>query len=260
MANTSGRPVRKPVRPTQVPTPVRAVPSAAAPSTPQVVEAAVRVMTICVPEELTTEVLNSTRQLDRHFGVAATTCPRLWASSSLHVWQRNQLVDLRKGRPAYCAGGPIRLLDLAGMRYGASVGAAIRHQHWSHLVHGLKAAQPWRVFMQWHLTDPSTYPMDAMRTAFDNQPQVVAMRMHNAATYGAAHLDVGELEQFQAGQMAYQNYHALWSVCTDALQTVEGVQHKPASASFADAVTYLGHAYRYIESLDGSQRLITVTL
>jgi hypothetical protein len=267
MAKTAARRVVHTVRstsasqPAQATRPSQAAPAAAATTTPKVAEAPVRVMTVCVPEELPTEVLNSTRQLDRHLGVAATTSARLWAVSTLHTWQRSQMVDLRrKGHPIYCAGGPVRLLDLAGMRYGAGVGAGIRHQHWTHVVHGTKPAEPWRVFVERHLNDPSKYPMDATTTAYSNQPRVLAMRMHNATVYGAAQLATDELEQFQAGQMAYQNYHALWSICTDAIITAGGVQRKPGSDSFADKVTYLDQTNRYIESLDGTQRLVAVTL
>jgi hypothetical protein len=256
-------PASQPTRASQ-PTQASRAPQAAQPvaaPTPKVAEAPVRVMTVCVPEQLSTEVLNSTRQLDRHLSVAATMCARLWASPKLHMWQRGQMVDLRKGRrPVYCAGGPVRLLDLAGMRYGASLGAGIRYQLWTDVVGDTRPAASWRVFLERHLNDPGAYPMDTMQTAFDNQPRVLAMRMHNATVHGAAHLAVEELEMFQAGSMAYQNYHALWSVCTDALLTADGVQRKPKSDSLADKVTYLDQANRFIESLDDTQRLITVTL
>ena len=38
------------------------------------------------------------------------------------------------------------------------------------------------------------------------------MRMHNAASYGAAQLGVGELEMLQAGAIAYQHYSATTAV------------------------------------------------
>jgi hypothetical protein len=207
-------------------------------------------------------VLDSTRQLERHLGVSGTSCPRYWASPAIYPWQRRQLIDLRKAKtgPRYCAGGPVRLLDLAGMRHGAYVGASVRHAHWARVVAGTKAATPWPSFLQKHLSDPSAYPMDTATAEFNRQPRVQAMRMYNAATYGPGHLDLGDLEMFQAGASAYANYHALWALCTDAFLTEAGDRLQPASAFFADRITYLEQAARYLDSLDGSQRLFAVTL
>ncbi|MDG4795057.1 hypothetical protein [Micromonospora sp. WMMD1082] len=217
-------------------------------------------MIVCVPDDLH-QVLTSTRQLERHFGVSGTSCPRYWASPALRLWQRRQLIDLRAktAGPRHCAGGPIRLLDLDGMRHGAYVGASLRHAQWSGVVAGTPHATPWPVFLQKHLNDPSGYPMDTATHEFHRQPRVKAMRMHNAATYGPR-FDVGDLEIFQSGPSAYASYHALWAVCTDAFLTADGRRLESASAHFADRITYLERTRRYLESLDGSQRLLAVTL
>ncbi|MDG4834151.1 hypothetical protein O7627_33340 [Solwaraspora sp. WMMD1047] len=236
---------------------------AATTTTPAVVipEPVVRTMIICVSDELA-QVLDSTRNLERHLGVTGTSCPRYWASPAIYPWQRGQLIDLRKARtgPRYCAGGPIRLLDLAGMRHGAYVGASVRHAHWTRVVAGTKTATPWPTFLQRHLSDPSGYPMDTATAEFNRQPRVQAMRMYNAAIYGPGALEVTELEMFQAGGSAYANYHALWALCTDAFLTEAGDRLQPASAFFADRITYLERAARYLDSLDESQRLFAVTL
>ena len=220
----------------------------------------VRHMIVVVPDQLPTQVLRSTRQLDTHLGVQATSWARFWAKPGLRPWQRQNMIDLRKGQPAYCAGGPARLLDLAAMRHGAAVGAGIRHQHWSRAVHGTKAATPWHVYMRRHLDDRSQYPLEVAKADFTNQPRVNAMRIHNAACYGAAQLDVAELEMYQAGQMAYQNYHALWALCLDALLTHDGALLQPDSDAFAHQVTYLDAALRYLDGLDDAVRLLAVTL
>ncbi|MGC4808752.1 hypothetical protein [Micromonospora sp. DT233] len=223
--------------------------------------AVVRTMTVCIPDQLS-PVLDSARHLERHLGVAGTSCPRYWASPALYPWQRRQLIDLRKAKtgPRYCAGGPIHLLDLAGMRHGAYVGASVRHAQWAHVVAGTKAAAAWPVFLQKHLSDPSAYPMDTAIAEFNRQPRVQAMRMYNAAAYGAGHLGLGDLEMFQAGASAYANYHALWAVCTDAFLTEAGDRLRPASAYFADRITYLEQAARYLDTLDDAQRLFAVNL
>lgn len=231
------------------------------PAPAAVPEAVVRTMIVCVSDELS-PVLDSTRNLERHLGVSGISCPRYWASAALRPWQRRQLIDLRTAKtgPRYCAGGPIRLLDLAGMRHGAYVGASVRHQQWAHVVAGTKAATPWPVFLQKHLSDPSGYPMDTATAEFHRQPRVQAMRMHNAATHSPGQLDLGDLEMFQAGASAYANYHALWALCTDAFLTEAGDWMQPASAFFADRITYLEQAARHLDSLDESQRLFAVNL
>jgi hypothetical protein len=221
--------------------------------------ATIRTMIVCVPDELPRESLTA-RQLDRHFGVAGTLSPRFWATPALYLWQRGHLFDLRKGRPAYCAGGPLRLLDLAGMRHAAGMGAGIRHQTWARVVHGTKAATPWHVFETRHLADPAAYPIDIAKAGFNNQPRVNAMRMHNAVAYGAGTLAVDELEMFQAGPMAYQHYHAATAVCGDALITAEGAKLAPDSDAFAHRVTYLEQANRYLDTLAEAQRLLAVTV
>ncbi|MFJ8582870.1 hypothetical protein [Micromonospora sp. NPDC093277] len=218
-------------------------------------------MIVAVSDELAA-ALGSTRNLERHLGVAGAGCPRYWAIPALRVWQRRQLIDLRPAKtgPRHCAGGPIRLLDLAGMRHAAFVGATVRHQQWNHATAGTKPATVWASFLQRHLSDPSDYPMDVATAEFHRQPRVQAMRMHNAATHGPGQLDLGDLEKFQAGGAAYANYHALWALCTDAFLAEAGDRMQPASMFFADRITYLERVARYLESLDDSQRLFAIDL
>jgi hypothetical protein len=220
--------------------------------------ATIRSMVVCLPDGLPREALTA-HQLDRHFGVSGALSPRFWASPAMYLWQRGQLFGLRKGRPAYCAGGPVKLLDLVGMRHAAGMGAGIRHQLWSRVVHGTRPATPWPVYQARHLADPGKYPLDAAEADFHNQPRVNAMRMHNAASYGAAHLAVNELEMFQAGPIAYQHYSACTAVAGDALLTAEGHKLAPGDA-FTHRVTYLEQAGRYLDTVETSQRLLAVAL
>jgi len=220
----------------------------------------IAVALVCVPDELSTGVLSASRRLDRHLNVRGCLYPGFWATK-VRAWQRRNLIGFRAGRPAYCAGGPLSMLDVAGMRHGAAFAAGIRHQQWHTVVHGTRAATPWPVFERRHLHDPPTYPLEQAQTDFDAQPRVQAMRMHNAAAYGAARLDPAELEMFQAGQVAYQRYHALLATCFDAVLTAgDGEQLRPASDAFSDRITYLDNAARYLDSLDGDQRLVAVSL
>ncbi len=221
--------------------------------------ATIRNMIVCLPDGLPSQALTAAT-LDRHFGVSGALSPRLWASPAMWLWQRRDLFAPRKGRPVYCTGGPVRLLDLAGMRHAAAVGAGIRHQLWQRVVHGTRPARPWTEFHARHLADPAKYPLERAQADFHNQPRVNAMRMHNAASYGAAHLGVGELEMFQAGPVAYQHYSASTAVCGDALLTPDGHKLAPASDALCHRVTYLEQANRYLDTVEPGQRLLAVTL
>jgi len=220
----------------------------------------IAVALVCVPDELSTSVLTASRQLDKHLKVRGSLYAGFWAVK-VRPWQRRNLIGLRPGRPAYCAGGPLSMLDVAGMRHAAAFAAGIRHQQWNTVVHGTRAATPWPVFERRHLDNPPTYPLEQAREDFDAQPRVQAMRMHNAANYGAARLDPRELEMFQARQVAYQQYHSLLATCFDAVHTAhDGEQLRPASDTFSDRITYLDNAARYLDTLDGDQRLVAVSL
>ena len=238
---------------TATPTPTVTAPTPVAPT------ATVRTMIVCLPDELPRESLTA-HQLDRHFGVQGTLSPRFWATPAMYLWQRNQMIGMRKGRPAYCAGGPVKLLDLVGMRHAAGMAAGIRFQVWSRAVHGTRPATPWSTYLTRHLADTSKYTMDTASADFHNQPRVNAMRMHNAMHYGAGQLDIADLEMLQAGPMAYQHYCASTSVAGDALLTAEGARLAPASDAFTHRVTYLEQANRHLDTVETSQRLLAVAL
>ena len=242
---------------TATPTPVRATAAPVQRPLPTI-----RTMIVCVPDELSTQVLNSTRQFDRHLGAAATSEARFWVNPNTYLWQNKHLIDLRKAKsgPRYCAGGPIRLLDLTGMRHGAALGASMRHQQWYGVVRGTRDARPWQDHLLRHLTDPGKYPYEQATTDFEAQPRVLAMRAHNAAAFGDVYLDPFELELLQAGPAAYANYHSMWVISTDAVYLLDGSRLQPASDSAADRLTYLSQAIRYLENLDTAQRLLAVTL
>jgi hypothetical protein len=116
------------------------------------------------------------------------------------------------------------------------------------------------VFESRHLAESAQYPYERAQADFFNQPRVNAMRLHNAASYGAAHLEVGELEMFQAGPLAYQHYSATTAVCADALLTPDGHKFAPESDALAHRVTYLEQANRYLDTLEADQRLLAVAL
>ncbi|WP_435124431.1 hypothetical protein [Micromonospora tulbaghiae] len=216
-------------------------------------------MVICLPDELPAQALTS-HQLDTHFAVTGTLTPLFWATPGLRPWQRHLMIGLRKGRPAPCAGGPVRLLDLHGMRHAAAVGAGIRYQIWRQVVHGTRTAIPWPAFETRHLSDPDRYPLDTAIADFHTQPRVHAMRLHTAANPGPGQPGVGELEMYQAGQMAYQHYRAAVSVAGDAMLTADGRRLAPASDALAHRITYLEQALAHLDTLGPHQRLLAVAL
>ncbi|MEU8299710.1 hypothetical protein AB0C04_20855 [Micromonospora sp. NPDC048909] len=216
-------------------------------------------MIVCLPDELPAAALTS-QHLTTHFGVTGTLTSLFWATPGLRLWDRRRMIGLRKGRPAPCAGGPVRLLDLHGMRHAAAVGAGIRYQIWQQVVQGTRAAVPWPVFATRHLTDPGRYPYDSAVADFHAQPRVNAMRMHAAATPGPGQPAVGELEMYQAGQMAYQHYKAASAIAGDALLTVDGREFAPASDALTHRVTYLEQALAHLDTVDADQRLLAVAL
>ncbi|MDT5039491.1 MAG: hypothetical protein QOE51_476 [Actinoplanes sp.] len=221
--------------------------------------ATIRSMIVCLPDGLPSQALTAS-QLDRHFAVSGTLQARFWAVEAMWLWQTKHLVAPRKGTPTYCAGGPVKLLELAGMRQAAGMGAGIRHQLWQQVVHGTQAAKAWHVFEARHLAETDKYPYERAQTDFWNQPRVNAMRLHNASSYGAAHLAVEELEMFQAGPVAYQHYSATTAICADALLTPDGHKFAPASDALAHRVTYLQQTNRYLGNLEADQRLLAVAL
>src|SRR3954447_13977544 len=103
--------------------------------------ATIQSMIICVPAEIPDQAVMS-RQVLKHFGVTGTTHRRFW-TTALRPWHHRRLIDLRKGKPATCAGGPTRLLDLTAVRHAAGVSAGLRHQQWSQVVAGTRPATAW---------------------------------------------------------------------------------------------------------------------
>ena len=146
------------------------------------------------------------------------------------------------------------------LRHAAGVGAGIRHQIWQQAVQGTRPAQPWVAFHTRHLTEPGKYSYEQAVADFWAQARISAMRAHNAANAGVP-LAIDELEMLQAGVTAYQHYSAMTAICGDALLTAERGQLAPASDAFADRMTYLEQAIRYLDGIENTgQRLVAVSL
>jgi hypothetical protein len=221
----------------------------------------IRYSLVCLPEELPTAVLSTGRNLARHLNVPAKAFAALWAKPGLYLWQRRQLIGLGKDRrPAVCAGGPVKLLDLTAMRHAAHIGATMRHDMWHKATRGTRDALPWHVFHGRHLANPSGYPLDKAEADFEGQPRIIAMRLHNTNWVGPDNeLDPSELDFFQCGEAAYANYRALRAMCTDSVITENGQRIQPQSDFVAHRRSYLEKAVQYVENLDLRQRVLCVT-
>jgi hypothetical protein len=223
--------------------------------------ATIKMMIVCLPDGTSPESLTTGFPNPLSTTAAPNAC--LWANGKPRFWQRRDLFGMRRGRkgfPTVCAGGPVRRLNLIGLRDAAGFHAGLRYQQWFNAVSGTRAAKPWHEFLGLHLADPSKLSLDAARKQFLAQARISAMRIFNEANYASPELDPYEVEMFQAGQQAYQSYHAMRAICGDAVQTPTGQRLQPDSDSLADRITYLGVAMRLLLSLPDRQRIMAVTL
>jgi hypothetical protein len=265
VANNSGTPLTR--YGSRVPTPTTGRPNTSpgnrpakpVPTAQVTMPPTIRTMIVCVPETLPGETIAS-GHLDEHLKVRGTLTPRFWTTAGHHLWQRGKLFGLRPGKPAYCAGGPVALLNLDGMRQAAGFAAGVRHQMWQQAVHGTRPAHSWPVYLQRHLADPDRYPRHQAEHDFGRQPRVLAIQLHNMSQPPAGTFDLAELDMYQAGPAAYQHYSAAVTVTGDAVLTSDGAVLAPASDTAADRVTFLDQASRYLHGLAPAQRLLALAL
>ncbi|GAA4470965.1 hypothetical protein [Phytohabitans houttuyneae] len=175
----------------------------------------------------------------------------------------------RRRSPALTFGGPIRQLDLAGMRDAAAAGAAGRWQLWQRVVARTAPARPYWFFEDKHWEDAERWPLGKVRDAFAGQPRCQAMAVYNATVDPAAGLPVEYLEAFQAGEDAYMRLGGLAAVPGDAFAAMvpdpvavtAGTSgwYTPASGRLNDLVAYLTATNRLLNSLHPDTQLAAVT-
>lgn len=213
-----------------------------------------RPVTVCVPDDIAAGDL--TDQTLHRLGVTGILDPRL-PTTAAHRWQRRHLTRFqRHPRPARCAGGPIRLLDLTGLRRHTAALAAHRHRLWTHTVTGTRPAQPWTTFQARHQANPTRYHLEAATAEFWAQPRINAMRLHNTLAPPTDQIPIGHVEVLQAGPAAYQHYCATSAVTGDAVHTLDGATIAPAGDDLAHRISYLDQAHHYLTTLDPGQRLL----
>jgi hypothetical protein len=214
---------------------------------PAPARATIRTMIVCIPDGVTPRMLTTGSPAHTGFDDGTTFATRFWAVPHLRFWHRRHLINVRPGHtgtPTSCAGGPLSHLDLTLMRAAAGFHAGMRWQQWQQAVAGTRPARPWHDLAAEHRANPAKVSHEDARTRFLAQPRINAMRAYTAANPAAVPLDPYDLEMYQAGQQAYQHYHAMYAICADALMPPSGDRIHPASDSLADRLTYLAQAKR----------------
>ncbi|WP_432830874.1 hypothetical protein [Dactylosporangium sp. CA-092794] len=172
-----------------------------------------------------------------------------------HTRRTGKLVDRWNG---LTAGGPIKLLDLDGMRTRAAAGAAAEWLLWQQVVARLRPAQPFWSFLDRHRADEHRYPLPRAQADYLAQPQILAMTAHNAIPGQPCPLPTRHLEAFQAGYGTYVNLAWLAAVPGDGLAPEHGGWLTARSQRLFDALDYLGIANGHLAQLPPGAHLVAV--
>jgi len=172
-----------------------------------------------------------------------------------HTRRTGKLVDRWNG---LTAGGPIKLLDLHGMRTRAAVGAAAEWLLWNQVVAGTRPAQPFWSFADKHHADKHRYPLSRDQADYLAQPRVLAMTAHNAIPGQPCPLPTTHLEAFQAGYGTYVNVAWLAAVPGDGFAPQQGGWLTTRSQRLADLLDYLAIANGHLAQLPRGAHLVAV--
>ncbi|MEU5961947.1 hypothetical protein ABZ777_12160 [Micromonospora parva] len=156
----------------------------------------------------------------------------------------------------YAAGGPVRLLDLAGMRARAATSAVWLWHRWRDVVNGTRDAQPFSVFVDRHRDDPARWPLSRAQQAYLAQPRVLAMTTYNAA-YRQQPIPIADIEALQAGLNSYRTLAALAAVPGDAL-AADANWLTPRSGRLTDQLDYLHAANDHVDRLRPNEQLVAM--
>ncbi len=192
-------------------------------------------------------------QLARH-GLTATRPVPHFASRTRRT---RRLLD---GNRHAAAGGPLRLLDLTGMRGRAQTHAAGRWLVWQQVVAATRPAQPYWTFTDRHHANPGRFPLAAARAQYLAQPRVAAMSVYNALPHRVCHLPLAELEAFQLGPAGYAWLGWLAAVPADGISTTGGggALIAPAGGRLAEQIDYLQAANAHLAGLPPTTNLVAM--
>ena len=164
---------------------------------------------------------------------------------------------------AWCAGGPVGLLDLhATAQYLRGIGGE-DIDRWHSVVAGTPPAMAWWHFVDQHRADPHRYPLSRAVTDFQAQPRIAAMLDVPGQAYSGDMYGPG-LEALDAGPEDYADYQAGLLTFSDGLISLDGDLLVPTLSptlveqSLAERRLYHERACRYVQGLDPTVVLAAV--
>ena len=221
----------------------------------------IRLMIVCVPDTMPVSMLTSSWPIDHGTCIAGTPATYLWVRSGVKPWQRRHLIGIRRSRhaPMLCAGGPIRWLDLDGMRDAAAFAAGtppppMDPRRARHPTGDPVAPDPHRAARHAERGDgcgvaplhpPAPDRWRCARSPPPTSPARSSTRTRSRCT--------------RPGWSPTSSTTRMRAICGDAILTTDGRLLQPRSDSFADRITYLHHAMRLLHTLPSRQRLLAVT-
>lgn len=216
---------------------------------------AVTVVTVCLPNDTPTDHL-ATAATARLAATPLTSAGPAGHFTTSTRWRKGQLLQPWQNT---AAGGPVRLLDLDGMRTGARDAHWHRWHIWQRVVAGTPAAKPYWHFADRHLANPIKYPLERAQQHYLAQPRVAAMRTYNALPNKIMTLPTSHLEAFQAGAHAYAHLGWLSAVPGDAVITLTNTHLAPASGRLVDQLAFLEAANAELKMLATNDHLVALT-
>jgi hypothetical protein len=221
-------------------------------SRPYLPTVTVHTAVVCLPAEIPSPALaqRATAVVATHGLPVAGVLPHFHTRTI----RTSKLADRWQGKTS---GGPIKLLDLHGMRAAAVAEAAAQWLLWDRVVKGTKPAQPLWWFTDRHHADPARYPLTRAQTDYLAQPRILAMTAFNAVR-NRPYLPPTALEAFQAGYDTYLNLAWLASVPADGLAPTTGGWLTTRSQRLADQLDYLHAANAHLAGLPRDTQLVAV--
>jgi hypothetical protein len=214
------------------------------------------VVVVCLPQDTPTHQL------------AATAIARLTALSPLtnaHTagrftitsrWRQRRLLQPWQDT---AAGGPIRLLDIDGMRAAARDAFWQRWHVWQQVVAGTPMARPYWQFADRHLAAPGKYPRERAQGDYLAQPRIAAMRTYNALPTKVMPLFTRELEALQAGPHTYAHLGWLSAVPADGVITLDDQYLCRQGDRLAEQLDFLQTANNAVTAMNTHDQLVAFT-
>jgi hypothetical protein len=164
---------------------------------------------------------------------------------------------------AWCAGGPVGLLDLEATGEYLHRIAGDDVDRWRSAVAGTPPAVAWWRYVGEHRADPHSYPLTRAVADFQAQPRIAAMLDVPGQAYSGDMYGPG-LEALDAGAAEYADYQAGLLTFGDGLISLDGDLLIPALSpalveqSLAERRLYHRRARHYIQNLDPTVVLAAV--